>query len=340
MNLIDLLQFDGYLMKKVSSTHGGEYAGPCPYCRKGRDRFRVFPDYHGGRFWCRQCCKSGDAIQYLRDCQGLSYIEACEKMGTVAGRRSSRRKRRSVKSKFIPREVVTPDSFARWAEEAEIFLRQAGKRLWAEGGGKARSFLHDRGLTSETILKAELGLIPEDCYHDRSSWGLPEENNENGRKKKVWTPAGILIPWRENGRAIRLRIRRDPAGDGPRYVIIPGSSMTPMKWNMDREVLTIVESELDGLLVDQEAGDMTGVIALGSVSMRPDRETHELLMKARMILVALDHDRAGALESRRFWKPVYGNKAKRWMTPVGKDPSEARQKGLSIRAWITAAFLP
>src|SRR6266850_3358176 len=79
MNLLDLISRDTTL-RKVANTHGGEYVGPCPK-RGGRDRFRVWPHAETPRFWCRQCGWSGDAIQYLRDHDGLTYQEACTRVG-------------------------------------------------------------------------------------------------------------------------------------------------------------------------------------------------------------------------------------------------------------------
>ncbi len=42
MNLVDLLQGDGFELNRVAATHGGEYCGPCPRC-SGHDRFRAWP---------------------------------------------------------------------------------------------------------------------------------------------------------------------------------------------------------------------------------------------------------------------------------------------------------
>src|SRR2546430_13712324 len=68
-------------LKKVASTGGGEYAGPCPFCG-GRDRFRVQPEK--GRWWCRGCSggpRWQDAIGYVRRREGLGFAEACERLG-------------------------------------------------------------------------------------------------------------------------------------------------------------------------------------------------------------------------------------------------------------------
>jgi len=51
----------------------------------------------------------------------------------------------------------------------------------------------------------------------------------------------------------------------------------------------------------------------------------------------VDFDDAGAKAAWQFWLSTYPN-ARRWPCPIGKDPSEAFQKGLSIRAWVEAGL--
>src|SRR5450759_324100 len=77
-DLLDLIGRD-VTLRRVASTNGGEYAGPCPFCGSGDDRFRVWPEE--GRYWCRVCERHGDGIQYLRDRHGLGYREARERLG-------------------------------------------------------------------------------------------------------------------------------------------------------------------------------------------------------------------------------------------------------------------
>jgi DNA primase len=86
MNLLDLLSSDTSL-RKVAATYGGEYVGPCPWCG-GEDRFRVWPDTDPPRYWCRVCERRGDAIQYLRDREGLTFRQACERLGKPLPERS------------------------------------------------------------------------------------------------------------------------------------------------------------------------------------------------------------------------------------------------------------
>ena len=111
-----------------------------------------------------------------------------------------------------------------------------------------------------------------------------------------------------------------------------------MAWNVERAAAVIVESELDGLLLNQEAGDLAAVVAMGSAQAKPDAITHEALTKAEMILIALDNDDAGAKASWHFWPETYGAKVKRWPPIRGKDPSEAWRNGLNIRSWVLAGL--
>ena len=76
-----LIQDRGLKAVKVAGTHGGEWACPCPACG-GKDRFRFWPAQgEGGTWYCRQCDKGGDSIQFLREFEGLSYTEACRRLG-------------------------------------------------------------------------------------------------------------------------------------------------------------------------------------------------------------------------------------------------------------------
>ena len=332
MTLFDLLKNDGVDLKKAAGTHGGEWCGACPFCG-GDDRFRVWPELKNGRFWCRHCNKKGDAVQYLRDSKGLSYREACEIAGVEAKGRKASPSPRQQRAGFTPREATVPP--ATWQEKATAFFTAAQRTLQEEAGREARAFLKERGLSDFSVQC--LGWNKAEFYQNRETWGLPPEKRSDGRPKRLWLPAGLVIPLWEHGKVVRLRIRRSDPGTGPRYVITGGSSMQPMIFSPGLKIFTLVESELDGFLIWQEAGDLTGVISLGSAAIKPDKTSNELLQGAALILVALDADEPGALSSR-FFANTYGAKARRWPVPLGKDPSEAHQEGVDIKAWIQAGL--
>src|SRR5215208_4106741 len=59
---------------RLISARTGEYVGPCPQCRAGRDRYHIWtqPGARGrpaGRYWCRACGASGLLGEKLADCE-------------------------------------------------------------------------------------------------------------------------------------------------------------------------------------------------------------------------------------------------------------------------------
>jgi hypothetical protein len=333
-NLLSLIEADGGTLKRTATTNGGEFAGACPWCG-GSDRFRVWPEHDGGRYWCRGCDKAGDSIQYLREKRGLSFGEACKVLGHVPGPRKDGP--RAAPPKWEPKEG-TPLPAA-WQEKARSFLDGAVSCLWSERGAGMRAWLHaEKGLSDATIRAAGLGFNPADRYEPRGTWGLEPSLKDDGTERRQWIPAGLVIPLTIGGAVHRLRIRCDDPGDGARYVIVSGSSSAPMAWGQDKTAAVVIESELDGLLLNQEAGDLAGAVAMGSAQAKPDTATHDRLTAAAVILVSLDTDDAGARAAWAFWPETYGGKAKRWPSIKGKDASDARLNGLDLREWITTGI--
>lgn len=321
MTLIEALNNFGFDVKKVASTHGGEYAGPCPFCG-GKDRFRVWPllGKYQGRYWCRQCDRKGNALQFLKEYKDMTFVEALTYLNQETNMKIiDITEERSFKPKIStdPNEV--------WMGKAIAFIQLTHKKLLQNKN--QLGFLNSRGLTYESICKAQLGWNPFDVFVSRTTWGL----DENG--KKIWLPKGIVIPLIDMKKPLRLRIRRSEGE--PRYYLIPGSNTKPMILGHGTTV-TLVESELDGILVNQEAKDITSVVALGSAQIRPDADADKLLSNAKIILGAMDNDEAGK-KARVWWEHTYPG-FRRWPVINGKDPGEAYQNGMPIKTWIEAGI--
>ncbi len=334
--IFDLLAEDGIQAQHAS---GDEFHSPCPQCG-GRDRFSSFPNkpnqdgrYMGGRFVCRQCHFHGDAATYLMERRGMNFPDACATLGLDPGTKPA-----PITTWCPTKPVAAPATI--WTERAHTFLSVCQTVLRANQGAMGW-LLEQRGLTPETAESAGLGLNAKDMYFDRAEWGLPPATNpKTGKAKRVWLPAGLVIPCFDgDGRVIRLRIRRNSPGDGQRYIVATGSCMTPVIVWGDQSTVVVVESELDALLIHQEAGDLVGVVAMGSAQAKPDENLHQRLMAAKCILVALDTDEAGKMAAWGFWRqyPAF----RRWPCIHGaKDPNEQRLNGIPIRGWIQAALLP
>ena len=119
----------------------------------------------------------------------------------------------------------------------------------------------------------------------------------------------MTIPLCQDGKIYRIRIRRPKfalrSEADPRYYLLRGSDTRAMILGTDKPVSIIVESELDALLLHQEAGDLVNVISLGNAQSRPDKEAADLLQQSRLILLALDADAAGGKESWQWWREHY-----------------------------------
>jgi hypothetical protein len=126
-NILDLV-LD--LKHTGTSRRGPEYHGPCPFCG-GTDRFTVWPEQgETGRYWCRQCNWKGDAIQLLRDRDGLSFMEAKRSLGLstdlLPRRAIAQQKARSAAL------AATRDSYKQWAQRTLTTLTDENRELLSE----------------------------------------------------------------------------------------------------------------------------------------------------------------------------------------------------------------
>lgn len=321
--VLDLAQKDGLAPKQKTPN---EYASACPICG-GEDRFVIFLEKD--TYWCRQCGKKGDAIQYLRDFHGMSYPDAAQAVGKVSSQDwQANSKPTIVSSKVIEKsQPIKPQSEA-WQAGAERCIKFAAKKL-LNNSERLNWLKDDRGITQETAEKFHLGWLDRDFFKKKPDWGL--EAND----KKMFFPSGLVIPWGNK----RLRVRRDDPGKYGRYYIIQGSCSDPLTVGTHYETTAIiVESELDAILLSQEISREIFIVALGSTSIKPDSGLLQKLSLCPVVLVALDTDKAGAKASQ-WWLENVPNSC-RTITPktYGKDITEAFINGLDLNAWLSASM--
>ena len=157
----------------------------------------------------------------------------------------------------------------------------------------------------------------------------PEEWGLEG--KKIYLPEGLLIPtFDEYGKPIRLKVRSSNQKDSERkYIYIRGPKVYPEIYGDYKECYIIVESELDAILLWQEAGDLISPVATSGTSNMADERLATRLKKAKLILLCFDTDvdkgngkRAGN-EAANKWYNIFDN-SQPWVIPdsYGKDPTE------------------
>ena len=364
MNVLDLYREDNFQPVRA----GNEWQGPCPGCG-GNDRFCVREEgnhkdgetrgwYHCGHgHGGNGCGKTGDTIQYLRDFRGMTFRQACDYLGITPDdkesdhhryRPVSRPKRNKVeqhkpKAWDYPAEVVDA---AMWREHGMKFVDKCHEILL--GRQKSLDWLAGRGIPFAMVEKYKIGLHLgktrgdqewEPDFRPWKSWGLRDEKADGGKPRMFVLPAGIVVPWIRNGELRRIRIRLakpNPKNPKEKYHVVKGSSIDLFSTTIKARAFVLVETELDAVMIDSEAGDLVGAIGLGAVGMMPDKVTDPALRQAVRILNALDFDEAG-LKSSVWWEEHFKNSV-RWPVPVGKDPGEAWQAGVDIRSWIEAGL--
>ena len=325
----------------------GELCGPCPWCG-GKDRFTLFTGQGAeglGRYWCRQCGKGGDAIQFLRDLDGLSFQEAKAALGLSETPRRLCRKEAPARTQpvFTPNPVAPPGEV--WQQRTAKIIFWATSQL--RNNAEVQNWLQrERGLTLNTALGAGLGWIPQDYYRPREAFGLSPEYKENGKPRRVWIPHGLSIPvMTDAGEFLRVKFRVEPkeGQNRPKYIPLPQAEKCTaplvLKSRSGATAWQVVESELDALLLAQEAGHLVNVVAMGSASYRPDAETWAMLQAAPRVLVSLDFDEAGNKAACQWWEAhLPPGTFKLWPVPEGKDPCDSWRAGWNLAEWVEGAL--
>lgn len=320
MNLLNLIEELGLEPKKHSASQGGEYHCPCPHCG-GDDRFMLWLGKN--RYWCRQCDAKGDAIQFCRDFQGLSFFEARNKVHRES-------------HQFNPKLKKTPstklsDSLPEiWQSKAKLFSITSHQRLLIDP--TAIELIQKRGLSLDTIKTYQLGWNPMKSFQRRGEWGLEETE----KQKWICLPTGIVIPSFNNDMIQKVKIRKSQWKEGDlygKYYEIPSTTNVFSIFEKGAsEIAILVESEFDAMLIMQEAKDLCSCLALGGAQKRPAPPLQSRLKNKRLILFALDFDEAGKKEYI-YWEKHYPN-LRPWPIPDEKSPGDYHVNGGSIREWI------
>jgi hypothetical protein len=133
-----------------------------------------------------------------------------------------------------------------------------------------------------------------------------------------------------------VKIRRSDWKEGeklPKYVEVCGSKQCLSVFG-DTSLASgiVLESELDGLLIQQEAADSVFCVSLGGSTKPIDLHTDKLLKNTSKLIFCPDFDAAGATAWVKWRKmfPVM----KRVLTPDAKSVGDYFVAGGNLREWI------
>ncbi len=342
MTILELAQQTGIHPKWVAGTAGGEYHSSCPSCG-GTDRFFMQPHRQMkncvGSYGCRRCEIHGDTIEFARQFLNCSFQEAVlaadailpKEVGLCLFKKSQA---------FKPITLQVP-SLA-WSTRAQEFVNNAYENLLQRND--LLDDLASRGLLLDAVQQYKIGWSDQDFFESRTLWGLPEETKD-GKKRIVWIPRGIVIPFIESSsRVLRLKVRRTDWKRGeklPKYVAISGSmNGLSIIGSLKCNTVIVVESELDAYALNYAVGDLACAVAVGSNIKNPDNITDSLAKNAPNLLICHDNDEAGKAMLKK-WQKLYSHaKPCPTLQAQGKDIGEAIEHGLDVREWLLKIINP
>jgi DNA primase len=290
---------------------GANYMGLCPFHAEKSPSFSVSPAkqfYH-----CFGCGKSGDAIRFLMEHAGMTFIEATKDLAGQFGME-------------VPEDDVSPQDRERAAKQREKqatlsdVLEKAGEayRKNLKNSRKAIDYLKGRGLSGEVAKQFGLGYAPEGWrslasvfpnYDDAllEESGLVIANAEDGDKRYDRFRDRVMFPIRNvKGECIGFggRVLGD---EKPKYL---NSPETPV-FSKGRELYGLFEArnalrEQGYVLVTEGYMDVVALAQLGfpnavatlGTACTPDH-VQKLFRFTDSVVFSFDGDEAGRRAARK-----------------------------------------
>lgn len=296
-DIVDVI--GGYVSLK---KHGNSYSACCPFHHEKTPSFHVSRDkqlYH-----CFGCGASGNVFTFIREYENFGFTEALKMLADRAGM-------------SLPESELSPKM--KEQENYRNSLKEMNRAAAAyfhylltktEHGKKAMDYLHNRGLTDETISAFAIGY--SDIYNDdlykylkskgytdkqMSDAGLVEIHEDKGASDKFWNR--VMVPILDiNGKVIAFGGR--VLGDGkPKYVNTKETQVFDKSRNLfamniarrsRRRGIIICEGYMDVIAMHQ-AGFDNAVASLGTAFTMG----HANIIKRYVdeVYLAYDSDEAG-----------------------------------------------
>ena len=198
---------------RKSNQAKGDWWAPCPFHSEKTASFHV--DDQKGFYYCFGCHAKGDALGFLKEAEGMSFMDAVAVMAAEAGLPMPER---------TPREQQQTDRRAQLIEVMDRALRWFRLQLQTGAGAGARDYLAGRGLDRDGLERFEIGFAPD------LRQGLIRHLAESGVPEALAVEAGVAIKPDDGGAAYdRFRGRiifpiRDGRG---RCISFGGRAMDP-----------------------------------------------------------------------------------------------------------------
>jgi DNA primase len=237
----------------LKEAGGGRFTGLCPFHQEKTPSFSVNRDQQF--FHCFGCGKGGDVVSFLREFEGLSFVEALRDLAERGGVRLPQQR------EYNDREEAERDALMRVGKAAaRYFENQLNDGLKGSG---ARQYLKGRALKPETVKRFRLGFAPP-------SWDdLPNALRSEGFSVSLLEKSGLV---RESRRGTHYAFFRNrlmvPIGDTAGHVVafggrdLSGEAETPKYINTPENVIYRKGKMLYGLHEARDAIRKQGQVLL------------------------------------------------------------------------------
>ena len=346
-DVLDRVQIEEVVGEYVElKKSGASYKGKCPFHDETSPSFYVHPDR--GFYYCFGCRKGGDAIRFLEEMEGRSFMES---LRDLAGRAGVELPAEDVGGRARGRE-----DDARRDRHMKLLESAAGlyHRVLAEhpDAGHARDYLERRGISSETIERYRLGYAPNRwdflVEHLRSSRTSPGDAVDVGliRPRRSadgyydWFRRRIMFPILSPGGKVIGFSGRLVGGDGEveeaKYIntpetpyyrkgeVIYGLYQAAPSIRRDGRAY-LVEGNFD-LVAMSQAGFENVVAPMGTAIT--EQQVSRLGRLGPELVFVFDGDKAGRAAAIRAFDVVApsGRAARVAILPAGEDPDSLLRK--------------
>lgn len=300
-NLRGKVSLSSIIARQVKLTkRGTRSVGLCPFHHEKTPSFNVNDEE--GFYHCFGCGVSGDAISYLRETSGLSFIDAVRELASIAS---------------VPMPEIGPIDRSKQKRQIALLscIESASNffqsNLKIEKGEKALDYLKKRGLTEKIIDEFHLGYAPRsglnkflksiECTEEVSKLaGLISTSGRDGKNYDYFRDRIIFPIQNRKGQVIAFGARS--LGDSqPKYLNSPESPSFSKKavlygWIQARErvrrnlPLLLVEGYMDVIAVT--ASEKAAALAPLGTALTTDQITLAWKLHDEPIL-CFDGDLAG-----------------------------------------------
>jgi len=313
---------------------GRRHSGLCPFHAEKTPSFSVVDD--DGFYHCFGCGVHGDAISFLREMDGLEFMEAVERLAEMAGL-------------AVPRTVPQDPAASRQRkaaldilEETTLFFEAALRR---DDGRDATRYLKQRGLDSAIVKTYRIGYSPRMGLRaalkdkgfsdeDMLAAGVIRKSDRDGSLYDYFRDRVMFPIENRQGNVIAFGARA--LGDAQPKYLNSGEGPTFSKkavlygWVQAREglrrnlPLVVAEGYMDVIAI-HHSGAAAAVAPLGT-ALTPEQIA--LLWKLHdEPVLCFDGDAAGQRAQTRALERILpllepGRSARLAVLPEGKDPDD------------------